>query len=264
MPHGGGAVVEDALAKTPSSAKDIVVEGLEKQFGDGPPVLRGIDLSVRRGETVALIGANGAGKSTLMRCLLHLVKPDAGEVVLFGVRLSRVRQRELRRVRNRVGFVFQRHNLVPRLSALANVLHGALGRSPFGALHRSLSPAALRDEAMACLERVGLAHLARQRADTLSCGQSQRVAIARALMQRPEMLLADEPVASLDPAAGEEVMDLFTSLARQEGLTLVFTTHNMRHALTYAQRIVGLRDGRIALDRPTTDGLDCELAPIFA
>lgn len=264
VPHGGGAVVEDALAKTPSSAKDIVVEGLEKQFGDGPPVLRGIDLSVRRGETVALIGANGAGKSTLMRCLLHLVKPDAGEVVLFGVRLSRVRQRELRRVRNRVGFVFQRHNLVPRLSALANVLHGALGRSPFGALHRSLSPAALRDEAMACLERVGLAHLARQRADTLSCGQSQRVAIARALMQRPEMLLADEPVASLDPAAGEEVMDLFTSLARQEGLTLVFTTHNMRHALTYAQRIVGLRDGRIALDRPTTDGLDCELAPIFA
>ncbi len=263
MPHGVAALANHTLANTPL-ATDIVVEGLEKRFGDGPPVLRGIDLSVRRGETVALIGANGAGKSTLMRCLLHLVKPDAGEVVLFGVRLNGVRQREVRRVRNRVGFVFQRHNLVPRLSALANVLHGALGRSPFGALHRSLSPAALRDEAMACLDRVGLAHLARQRADTLSGGQSQRVAIARALMQRPEMLLADEPVASLDPAAGEEVMDLFTSLARQEGLTLVFTTHNMSHALTYAQRIVGLRDGRIALDRPTTDGLASELAQIFA
>lgn len=259
-----GVAVAARPAQEVCGTTDIAVEALEKRFGGGSPVLRGVDLQVRRGETVALIGANGAGKSTLLRCLVHLVEPDAGDVVLFGTPLRTVGRQQLRRLRSRIGFVFQRHNLVPRLSVFANVLHGALGRSPIGALHHAISPAALRDEAMVCLERVGLAHLARQRADTLSGGQSQRVAIARALMQKPDAFLADEPVASLDPTAGEEVMELFTALAGRDGLTVVFTTHNMDHALAYAQRVVGLRDGRIALDRPATATLAPELSQIFA
>lgn len=257
-------VVAARAAPQASVTTDFAVEALEKRFGTDRVVLRGISLNVRRGDTVALIGANGAGKSTLLRCLLHLVEPDAGEVVLFGMRLRTLRRHQLRRLRSRVGFVFQRHNLVPRLSVFANVLHGALGRSPIGALHHAVSPAVLRDEAMVCLDRVGLAHLARQRADTLSGGQSQRVAIARALMQKPDAFLADEPVASLDPTAGEEIMDLFTSLAGRDGLTVIFTTHNMDHALRYAQRVIGLRDGRIALDRPATPAVAAELPRIFA
>jgi phosphonate transport system ATP-binding protein len=140
---------------------------------------------------------------------------------------------------------------VPRLPVLSNVLHGALARGagPRAWFHQS-APCALREEAMGCLERVGLAELALRRADRLSGGQSQRVAIARALMQRPEVMFADEPVASLDPAAGEEVMGCFLDLVRRERLTLVFTTHDLRHALHYGERVVGLREGRVGIDAP--------------
>jgi phosphonate transport system ATP-binding protein len=241
----GGAAGPVAIAAT----------GIAKCFGTGARVLDDVGLSIHRGEAVALIGANGAGKSTLLRCLLRLVEPDAGDVLVLGERIRDLSPRALRRVRGRVGFVFQKHNLVPRLSVLSNVIHGALGRASLAALHHATAPAALRREALASLDRVGLAHLARQRADTLSGGQSQRVAIARALMQRPEALFADEPVASLDPAAGEEVMALFSGLAREAGLTLLFTTHNMAHALSHADRVIGLRAGRVVLDRQAGPGL---------
>ncbi|WP_439576774.1 phosphonate ABC transporter ATP-binding protein [Elioraea sp.] len=241
---------------------DIAAEGIVKRFGC-VTVLDGVSLAVRRGETVALIGANGAGKSTLLRTLLRLVEPDAGEPVVLGESVSRLGGRALRRLRRRVGVVFQRHNLVPRLTVLTNVVHGALGRTDLRAAHQAIAPRALRDEAMACLARVGLPHLARQRADTLSGGQSQRVAIARALMQRPEAMLADEPVASLDPAAGEEVMALFATLTRDAGMTLLFTTHGMAHALAYADRVVGLRAGRVVLDEPTRPALAPVLERFF-
>jgi phosphonate transport system ATP-binding protein len=145
--------------------------------------------------------------------------------------------------------VFQQHNLVARASVLTNVVHGALGRVPFPAAcsHR-LAPDSLRAEALRCLARVGLAALAQARADRLSGGQSQRVAIARALMQRPALLLADEPAASLDPVAGEEVMGVFRRLVDEDGLTLVFTSHNLEHARRFADRAVGIRDGRVAID----------------
>ena len=237
---------------------DIAALGIVKRFA-GVRVLDGVSLAVRRGEAVALIGANGAGKSTLLRILLRLVEPDAGEPVVLGERVLELRRSALRRLRRRVGVVFQRHNLVPRLTVLTNVVHGALGRTDLRAVHQAIAPRALREEAMRCLDRVGLADLAGQRADTLSGGQSQRVAIARALMQRPEAMLADEPVASLDPAAGDEVMGLFAGLARETGVTLVFTTHAMAHALAYADRVVGLRGGRIALDEPAR----AELAPVL-
>jgi phosphonate transport system ATP-binding protein len=258
-----GATAPAPACEVARSPVAIAATGIAKRFGDGPAVLADVDLTVHRGEAVALIGANGAGKSTLLRCLLRLVEPDAGEVLVLGERVTGLSSRALRRVRGRVGFVFQKHNLVPRLSVLTNVVHGALGRAGLAAMHHATAPASLRAEALAALDRVGLARLARQRADTLSGGQSQRVAIARALMQRPDALFADEPVASLDPAAGEEVMTLFSRLAREAGLTLLFTTHNMAHALGHADRVIGLRAGRIAIDQRASPHLAPTLERFF-
>lgn len=228
------------------------VSGLSKSFGVGRQVLKDVSFVVGKGESVALLGSNGAGKSTLLRCCVRLIEPDSGTVRLMGHGIDGLGPTDLRSVRARVGFVFQRHNLVPRLSALSNVVHGALSRQDEPRLwFQSLAPAKLRLEALACLDRVGLAAVADQRADRLSGGQSQRVAIARALMQKAEIILADEPVASLDPAAGDEVLALFDDLNRREGLTLVFTTHNLRHALDRADRVVALSGGRIELDAPS-------------
>jgi phosphonate transport system ATP-binding protein len=229
---------------------DLAVAGVAKRFA-ATQVLHGVDFSVPAGQAVALIGANGAGKSTLLRCCLRLIEPDAGTIRLLGRDVRALDPAGLRGLRAEVGFVFQKHNLVGRLSALTNVLHGAIGRTGFGrAWFQSLAPRALREEALACLERVGLAAIADRRADRLSGGQSQRVAIARALMQRPRLMFADEPVASLDPAAGEEVMALFLDLIRRQGLTLLFTSHDLAHAIAFADRVIALRAGRIVLDAP--------------
>ena len=259
-----GAAEGAAKGAARHQAEDLVVEGLCKAFEPGRPVLDGIGFALARGEAVALIGANGTGKSTLLRCCLRLVEPDAGTVRLFDRDLSRLGRRALRRVRRDVGFVFQRHNLVPRLSALSNVVHGALGRvgGP-RAWSQALAPKALRAEALDCLDRVGLADLALRRADRLSGGQSQRVAIARALMQRPRLVLADEPVASLDPRAGEEVMELFAGLLRREGLTLLFTAHNLDHALRYGDRVIGLHGGGLALDAPSESLAAADLRGLY-
>jgi phosphonate transport system ATP-binding protein len=231
------------------SPADLVVRGLTKSYNEQTTVLRGVNFAVSAGERVALIGANGAGKSTLLRCCMYLIKPDSGEIDLCGIKLDGLSAKKLREVRSQVSFVFQKHNLVPRLSALTNVLHGAIPRTGFGrAWFQGLASDALRIEAMQCLERVGLTHVALQRADKLSGGQSQRIAIARALMQRPRLIFADEPAASLDPVAGDEVMALFSQLVRAEGLTMIFTSHDLTHALNFADRIVALRGGVVVLD----------------
>jgi len=238
-------------ARCVAAPADITVVDLVKRFGTAT-VLDGVGLAVPRGEAVALIGSNGAGKSTLMRCCLRHVEPDSGHVGLLGEDVRALGDAGLRRLRRREGFVFQKHNLVPRLSALSNVLHGAIARSRSPRLwHQGVAPRRDREEAMACLEMVGLADIAARRADHLSGGQSQRVAIARTLMQRPDLVMADEPAASLDPVAAEEVMSLLSGLMRRQGLTLIYTSHNLRHALDYADRVIGLRHGRIELDGPT-------------
>lgn len=156
-----------------------------------------------------------------------------------------------RTIRGGIGFVAQKHNLVPRLSVLSNVVHGTLAEAsgPRRWLH-GLAPQAVRARAHAALDMVGLADLALRRADALSGGQSQRVAIARALVVAPRLMLADEPAASLDPAAGEEVMEVFTRVSRETGTTLVFTTHHLDHAARFAGRVIGLAGGRLALDAP--------------
>ncbi len=253
------AFVQDAAGLSarcvPAAEHDLVVGGLIKQFGEAT-ILDGVGLSVPRGQSVALIGSNGAGKSTMLRCCLRLIEPDAGEVSLLGEDIRALGATGLRRLRRRIGFVFQKHNLVPRASALTNVLHGAIARSRSPRLwHQVMASRQAREEAMACLEQVGLADFAERRADRLSGGQSQRIAIARTLMQRPDIVMADEPAASLDPVAAEEVMALLYSLMRKQGLTLIYTSHNLRHAIDYADRVVGLRGGRIAFDQ-ATDGQD--------
>jgi len=226
----------------------IVVKDLHKHFGS-IHVLRGLDFKVAPGEGTVLLGANGCGKSTLMRCLIGLERPDAGTAEVAGIDITTAGRRRLREVRRSVGMVFQRFNLVANLSVLQNVLFGALGRQPLGvmALASPWAPQEERDRAMHCLHRVGLADRAGQRADTLSGGQQQRVAIARMLMQAPRLVLADEPVASLDPRSGREVMDLLWEIVREEGMTVVCTLHQLDLAREYGDRLLGMKAGKIQL-----------------
>jgi phosphonate transport system ATP-binding protein len=245
------APVQSSAPATPGLPDaDIEIAGLCKSFDGKRPVLQNIHLSIPHGQAVALIGHNGSGKSTLLRSCLQLIKPCSGTVRVLGSDMTSLSHEQLRRMRSQVGFVFQRHNLVSRLSVLSNVLHGVQARrkGPKTWLH-CLAPQKERQAAMTQLQRVGLTHLASRRVDQLSGGESQRVAIARALMQRPKIMMADEPVASLDPNAGEEAMRLFLSLIRDQGLTLLFVSHNLEHALRYADRIIGLRDGCVELDQ---------------
>lgn len=251
-------------AEAQPSAAAITVSGLQKSFSPGKPVFSGITVSIAPNSIVALIGANGAGKSTLLRCIPRLIEPDSGAIRVLGADVMGSR-RELIGLRRRIGFVFQKHNLVGRLSALTNVVHGAQARNLGSrAWLQSLAPRAIREEAMHCLNRVGLAPMAAQRADQLSGGQSQRVAIARALMQRPDIVLADEPAASLDPQAGDEVMQLFAALMRQEAKTVVFTSHNLSHALSFADRVIAIGGGRIMLDQPSSRLKESELRDLYA
>ena len=264
MAQAGLALAERGAASPAEPVPAILARGLAKRFGTGAPVLSGVDLEVARGSAVALIGPNGTGKSTLARMLVRLVEPDAGRIRLFGEEITTLPARRLARMRARVGFVFQKHNLVARLSALSNVVHGAQSRlSGPRVWHQALATRAVREEALACLDRVGLAPKALARVDTLSGGQAQRVAIARMLMQRAELVIADEPDASLDPKAGEEVMALLAALTRNAGATLVFVSHRMEHARLFAQRIVGLRGGGIALDAPASTLSEAELVEFF-
>ena len=252
-----------SVSSTPGS-HPLVVTDLWKSFTKGSPVLRGVTLSVEEGSSVALIGSNGSGKSTLLRCCMRLIEPDQGSVTILGKPITGIPERSLRSTRAPVGFVFQKHNLVPRLSVLSNVIHGLQSRRGGPrAWFQGLARQEDRVEALDCLRRVGLAEFAHKNASQLSGGQSQRVAIARALMQRPKVILADEPVASLDPKVGEEVMELFVSLVRERGITLVFTSHHLDHALRFATRIVGLKKGSLVLDGPSTSFSDTRLREIY-
>jgi phosphonate transport system ATP-binding protein len=244
--------------------EDLSVDGIKKSFAKRM-VLDGVSFAIRQGEAIALVGANGCGKSTLLKTCLGLVRPERGRVTLLGHNLFRTRGRKLRRLRGRVAMVWQRHNLVARLSALSNVIHGAQARSDSPLLWtRVTTPASVRRRALECLAAVGVVHLADARVDRLSGGESQRVAIARALMQEPAMLFADEPAASLDPKAGEEILELLFRQVTERRLTLVMVSHDLDHAIRYAHRVIGLKNGRIAIDAPTNGLRKEELRPLYA
>ena len=229
------------------------VDGLTLRYPTGKQALAGVDLDVSAGELLIVLGGNGCGKTTLLRCITRALAPTAGQVWLNGHEISRLSGEKLRRARLDVAMVWQHASLVRRRSVLANVASGALGRNQtwwtaFGGL-----PPGEIDLARRYLHQVGLPHLAQQRAGTLSGGQAQRVAIARALAQRPVVMLADEPVASLDPEAAQEIMRLLRRMAHDEGLAVLCVLHQVDLAFAYADRVVGMRDGRVAFDRRRAD-----------
>jgi len=236
-----------AQASDFSSVPKLTAAGVSKVF-NGRHAIDDVSFIVRERELVAVLGPSGAGKTTLFRCMTGLLAPDRGTVRIGGDDISLLRGRE----RRRVAVVFQQFNLVSRLTALENVLAGRLGYVPAwrGWLRRfTRSDRAL---ALECLDRVGLLDRATQRADTLSGGQQQRVAIARALAQRPSLIVADEPVASLDPNAGTGVLDLLHGIARTDGVGVICSLHQVHFARAYADRIIGLSHGRVVIDVPTS------------
>jgi phosphonate transport system ATP-binding protein len=223
---------------------------LVMRYPTGRLALDRASLSVAPGELVVVLGHNGSGKSTMLRCMAGLLRPTAGMVHVAGQELTRLSGRKLTAARMALGMIFQHGHLVRRRSVLANVLCGTLGRHRGFATSLGALPWSEADFARSCLDAVGLAPLALQRADTLSGGQAQRVAIARALAQRPKAVLADEPVASLDPEAAEDIMRLLRRLASKDGLPVVCVLHQPDLARRYADRILGLRQGRTMFLEP--------------
>jgi phosphonate transport system ATP-binding protein len=227
-------------------------------------VLKGVDVAVRPGELTVILGANGSGKSTLLRCAMRLIEPDDGEMSLCGFDLRRSRGDDLRRARRHAAMVFQQVLVVRRRTSLENVAFGGLGELP---LHRSFStklfPAELKARALDSLDRVGLADYASQRAGTLSGGQAQRVAVARALCQQARVILADEPVASLDPRAAESVLSLLADVAKNENLGVLVVLHQPELARRHADRLVGFFEGGISFDRAPADVGDNEIEGLY-
>ncbi len=244
----------------------IATTALKKSYHNGrTPVLHGVDLSIGHGERVALIGSNGSGKSTLLRCLIGLHPINEGTVQTLGETFDRVPTTAQRtRLRKQTGFVFQKHCLVKRHSVLTNVVHGMLGlQGSWRGFTQATAPGEWRRKALSALEDVNLGDKAKSRADNLSGGQQQRVAIARAIVRAPKLVIADEPAASLDPVSSREVMDLFSNLARTHGITLLFTSHDMDHAMAYSDRIIALKAGRILFDKASLDVSESDLEETF-
>jgi phosphonate transport system ATP-binding protein len=212
---------------------------------------------------LAILGASGSGKSTLLRTLNGLVTPTSGSIRVLGTDVCQARGSQLRALRRGVGFIFQQFGLVGRLSVMENVLSGALGRIRFPRAGALAYPRQLRLDALGHLERVGLADRAFQRSDTLSGGQQQRVAIARTLMQNPTVLLADEPVASLDPESSAAVLSLLLEICQERGLTVIASLHQVELARGWADRLVGMRQGRVVLDGSPKDTSSEDLMAIY-
>ncbi len=221
------------------------VRNLTKVYDDGTVALRDVSFTVPDGEFLVIIGLSGSGKSTLLRCINRLIDPTEGEIIWNGVDLAKLKGEELRMVRRKIGMVFQHFNLVKRSSVLTNVLAGRLGYTPTWKSLLGQFSRADREKATQALERLGILDQAHKRADELSGGQQQRVGIARALMQEPEMILADEPVASLDPVLSHSILARLESLNREDGITILCSLHYLDLVQRYATSVIGLHEGRI-------------------
>jgi phosphonate transport system ATP-binding protein len=226
------------------------LDKLVKQYKTGDMALNGITLEIPDGQVMALIGPSGAGKSTLIRCVNRLVEPTSGTVQLNDMELTTLGQGRLRKARRRMGMIFQEYALVERLSVMENVLSGRLGYVGFWRSYFRKFPQSDVDDAFRLLERVGLDHMCDKRADELSGGQRQRVGICRALIQDPELLLVDEPTASLDPKTSRQIMRLICELCAERKLSAIINIHDVMLAQMFAQRIVGLQLGEIVYDGP--------------
>ena len=226
------------------------IEGLTKRYRTGDAAQGGVSFNVGKREIIGLIGPSGAGKSTLIRCVNRLVEPTSGRIFLDDLELTRLGKGALRAARRRIGMIFQEYALVERLSVMENVLSGRLGYVGFWASWRRRFPQADIDRAFALLDRVGLLDHIDKRADALSGEQRQRVGIARALVQEPDLLLIDEPTASLDPKTSRQVMRLLTELCAERNLAAIVNIHDVMLAQMFLPRIVGLRAGEVVYDGP--------------
>ena len=250
------------------SLSSIEISALSKTFANGTKALDQLDLTVRSGEMVALIGASGSGKSTLIRHIAGLVPADAGSKSSIRVDERSVQSDgqiadDIRLARRNIGVVFQQFNLVGRLSVLTNVLTGKLGQMPLIAGALGQFSLADQQQAMRALERVGIAATARQRASTLSGGQQQRAAIARALVQGAKVLLADEPIASLDPASARRVMETLVGINREDGITIIVSLHQVEYARRFCPRTIAMQAGRIVFDGPSVALTNDRLKDIY-
>ena len=234
------------------------IEGLVKRYPTGDLALKNVDLTVPDGQVMALIGPSGAGKSTLIRCVNRLVEPTEGRILLGDGQITGLGVGALRRARRRMGMIFQEYALVERLTVMENVLSGRLGYVGFWRSWFRRFPQSDIDEAFRLLGRVGLDHMVDKRADELSGGQRQRVGIARALIQQPDLLLVDEPTASLDPKTSRQIMRLIRELCVERGLAAIINIHDVMLAQMFAQRIVGLQAGEVVYDGPP-DGLTADV-----
>ncbi len=229
------------------------VENLTKVFPDGTVALKNVSFEVQDGEFLAIIGLSGSGKSTLLRCINRLIDPTEGRVLWDDVDITAAQGKELRHIRRQIGMIFQQFNLVKRSSVLTNVLSGRLGYvNPWTSLIHHF-PAEDHARALAALERVGIREKADNRADQLSGGQQQRVGIARALMQEPRLMLADEPVASLDPVLAHSILRYLEQLNQQDGITVLCSLHFLDLVHRYATRVIGLKDGELVFDGLPTE-----------
>jgi phosphonate transport system ATP-binding protein len=239
------------------------LKNVTKYYHPGKPALSDISFSVSEGELVSIIGSSGSGKTTLLRCINRLIEPTAGEISFEGVSVSRLVKRELRKVRARIGMIFQHHALVERLSVIENVLHGRLGYKSTleGAL--GLYTREEKLQARKIIDILGLDDQVFKRCDQLSGGQKQRVGIARALVQSPRMILCDEPIASLDPGTSKVIMDYLRNICTEWGITLVISLHQVEVALAYSHRIIGFNNGSVMFDGPPEKLTDERIAEIY-
>ncbi|WP_435140225.1 phosphonate ABC transporter ATP-binding protein [Pseudopelagicola sp. nBUS_19] len=229
------------------------LEKLTKTYKTGDQALKSVDLEIPKGQVLALIGPSGAGKSTLIRCVNRLVQPTSGKAWLGEVELTGLSSRGLRKARRKMGMIFQEYALVERLTVMENVLSGRLGYVGFWRSFTRRYPQSDVDAAFRLLDRVGLLHMADKRADELSGGQRQRIGICRALIQDPELLLVDEPTASLDPKTSRQIMRLIVELCEERGLAAIINIHDVALAQMFVQRVIGLELGSIVFDGSSSD-----------
>lgn len=224
------------------------VENLTKIYPDGTVGIRDLNFSVEDGEFLVVIGLSGSGKSTLLRCINRLIEPTEGRIIWNGVDVTAANQADLRKIRREIGMIFQHFNLVKRSTVMTNVLSGRLGYTPpsWSMLNRFRRDD--RQRAQQALERVGIPGKAQNRADELSGGQQQRVGIARALMQEPKMILADEPVASLDPVLANSILGYLEKINQEDGVTIICSLHFLDLVQRYATKVIGLRAGRVVFE----------------
>jgi phosphonate transport system ATP-binding protein len=219
-----------------------------KTYSNNVKALENINLKIEKGEFVAIIGLSGAGKSTLIRCINRMHDISEGEILVDGVKVNSLKGKEIRKFRQRIGMIFQSFNLVTRISVLKNVLVSFVPELPYWRKVTGLFSKDHKIRALTALDKVGILDKAYVRVDQLSGGQQQRVALARTLAQNPEIILADEPIASLDPVTAKQVMDDFTKINRDTKMSVIINIHHVEMALEYADRIIGVREGQIVYD----------------